>query len=158
MTVFPNARIHFISSAHQRDSQCDQRALAARWFQVHTSRAHPGAPELSGHGRTYINALSRFLSHLSLLSRRHQIFRTGPGASVVFHNPDNAYNSCGRYRAVDTRYSIPGSTKRFHKTPQDCTVDAAALVVCLGNRRNCLPDALPDLSFVTISKTETRTE
>jgi hypothetical protein len=29
-------------------------------------------------------------------------------------------------------------------------LDAAALVIRFGNRCNCLPDALPDLSFVTI--------
>jgi phosphoglycolate phosphatase-like HAD superfamily hydrolase len=30
-------------------------------------------------------------------------------------------------------------------------MDAATLVICLGNRRNCLPDALPDLSFVIMN-------
>ena len=148
ITVFPNARIYFISSAHQCDSKFNQRTLVARRVQIYKARPHPGTPKLSGHRGYYISGLSRFVSHVSLLSRRHQIFRTRSGASVVLHNPDNPYDSRDCYRSADIGYLVPGSSWRFRQPPQDCSLDAAAVVICIGDRRSCLLDALPDLSFV----------
>ena len=150
MTVFPNPPQVASRGRPAQQPRAGVRTLVARRVQIHKARPHPGAPKLSGHRGSYINALSRFVSHLSLLSRRYQILRTGPGASVVFHDPDNAYDSRGRYCAADIGYFVPGSSWRFHPAPQDCALDAAALVIRFGNRCNCLPDALPDLSFVII--------
>ena len=151
ITVLLNARIRFISPAPQCDSQFNQRATVARGFPVHSSPPHPGAPKLSGRGSSYLGALPHFLSHLPLLSRCHQVSGAGPRAPVVFHYSDKSYNSRRCYRAVDTRHALPGRARRFHEAPSDCKVDATTLALCFGYRRNCLPDALPHLSFITSS-------
>ena len=98
-----------------------------------------------------VDAISYFLSHLSLLSWGYAICRAGPGASVVFHDLDNAYNSGCRYSPVDSGYAISSSAGRFRPSPSPGTMDLAALAVRLRNWRDRLLDALPDLP-ITIRK------
>jgi len=137
-----HARIHFTSSPRQRHSQFKQRNLVAVGLPLHPAGSHSGTQNLSARRRLHINALSDFVSDISLLSRRHQIPRARTGSSAVFHYPGQPHDSGSGNCAVDTDYALSRNAGRLHQAPAYRALDAATLAVRFSDWRDCLPDAL----------------
>lgn len=146
----PSFKLHFYvynrSSDTQRNSEQHQRHSADCWLRVHQTEKPKRSPAVYGQRLRNFDAVSDFLSGLSLQRRFGEISGTGGNSHNLLRHFADTHGAGGGDCAddfCDVRSRVEGE---FQPAQENRSLDVADLAVCFSDGRGGVPDALPLVS------------